>query len=444
VPAIIVTGLGYGDEGKGAVVDYLARTEDRVRGVVFTNGGAQRAHNVVARQYGLGHAPSHHTFSQFSSATFVPGVRTYHAATSMVDPHAFFLEADDLVEQLIVRPWERVTVHPDALVTTPFHVAANKIHALHNGHGSCGMGIGETALDALTHSSAIRARDLLEPSTLYEKLHDTQVRLRRRAHNVGLLNGDRRLRQLFDVLHDFEPIKQALEVYRIFAKVVRIEEFEIDADESDPDQTWIFEGSQGVLLDEYVGFHPHTTWSKTAGQNPRSILGGYSGEVRHVGVMRSYMTRHGAGPFVTEDKDMDDDPRFAEAHNGLGEWQGSWRRGWTDFAALRYAIRVAQPTELAITHMDRVRDHWRICAGYDVSVFEPKPNLEREVWEVERAATLDLLETAIPSYMDFTDMTPEDFVDFAEAGLGVPVSITAYGPTADDFRGVLRPQAAIV
>jgi adenylosuccinate synthase len=346
VPAILVTGLGYGDEGKGAVVDYLAHTEDRVRGVVFTNGGAQRAHNVVSGK-------RHHTFSQFSSATFVPGVKTYHAATAMVDPHAFFLEADDLVEQLVVRPWERVTVHPEALITTPFHVAANKIHALHNGHGSCGMGIGETALDAIKYPIAVlRARDLRDPKVVYEKLHDAQLRMRRRAHSVGLLKSSVKLNQLFNTLHDFEPIKEIMEVYRIFAKVVRIAEFDINAD---PDQTWIFEGSQGVLLDEYSGFHPHTTWSKTAGQNAKNLLAEFEGNVRNVGVLRSFMTRHGAGPFVTEDPAMNDDERFAEHHNGQGEWQGAWRRGWTDMVALEYAARVAQPTELAITHMDRVR-----------------------------------------------------------------------------------------
>jgi adenylosuccinate synthase len=420
VPAILVTG----DEGKGAVVDYLAHTEDRVRGVVFTNGGAQRAHNVVSGK-------RHHTFSQFSSATFVPGVKTYHAATAMVDPHAFFLEADDLVEQLVVRPWERVTVHPEALITTPFHVAANKIHALHNGHGSCGMGIGETALDAIKYPIAVlRARDLRDPKVVYEKLHDAQLRMRRRAHSVGLLKSSVKLNQLFNTLHDFEPIKEIMEVYRIFAKVVRIAEFDINAD---PDQTWIFEGSQGVLLDEYSGFHPHTTWSKTAGQNAKNLLAEFEGNVRNVGVLRSFMTRHGAGPFVTEDPAMNDDERFAEHHNGQGEWQGAWRRGWTDMVALEYAARVAQPTELAITHMDRVRGDWKVCMSYGKKILEPPNYEDRNHWEIDRELVLEQLQDARPMYSEFENIDPDAIIRLAEAVTGVPVTITSSGPSHADF-----------
>ncbi|MCP9971471.1 adenylosuccinate synthetase [Actinomadura madurae] len=87
--------------------------------------------------------------------------------------------------------------------------------------------------------------------------------------------------------------------------------------------TVVFEGAQGVLLDEWHGFHPYTTWSATTFANAETLLAEAGGTALRLGVLRAYATRHGPGPFVTEDPVLTAD--LPEPHNGTGRWQGAFR-----------------------------------------------------------------------------------------------------------------------
>jgi adenylosuccinate synthase len=424
MPAFIVVGLGYGDEGKGAVVDHLVR-QHKAGGVVFANGGAQRAHNVVLPD------GRSHTFSQFSSGTFA-GATTYHSRYSMVNPHALFVEWEAL-RKLGFWPAKQIRVQEDAIITTPFHIALNRIREKargKNGHGTCGMGIGETVLDSLGNEP-LRARDLQDPKTLYGKLHDIQRRLRTQAHKI-IARADETMffaGKEANTLADYAAIKDCMEIYRIFAKVVPLfGEFDFD-----PDDAVIFEGSQGVLLDEFYGFHPHTTWSKTTDENalkllfPNESVGDMN--TTTIGVMRSYMTRHGAGPFITEDPSLAE--RFPEAHNASKGWQGAWRVGWTDLAALAYSLAClgGKVDELAVTHLDRVQGDWKVCVGYSEPIVPPFFD-ERKLWENDRNITLNALNRIEPKYIEFEDMHPADLLAVIEATAELPVTIEGSGPTA--------------
>jgi adenylosuccinate synthase len=228
-------------------------------------------------------------------------------------------------------------------------------------------------------------------------------------------------------------IQEALEIYRIFVKAVPQYEH-LDMDEDD---TWIFEGAQGVLLDEFHGFHPHTTWSKTTPANALSILHesglkGYKGEVTKIGVMRSYMTRHGAGPFPTEDPSLHE--RFPEAHNDSEGLQGAWRVGWTDLRAMRYALdATGSMDQLAVTHLDRVGGDWKICTRYDKPLGVPW-STDREKWLQDRAWALEQISTATPQYAELPIMSPDALTEVIENELGVPVGITSYGPSYCDVK----------
>ena len=94
--------------------------------------------------------------------------------------------------------------------------------------------------------------------------------------------------------------------------------------------TTVFEGAQGVLLDEWFGFHPHTTWSTTTFANADAVLdeAGFDGHRTRVGVLRTYFTRHGPGPLVTEDATLR--PAAPEPHNADAGWQGRFRVGAFD------------------------------------------------------------------------------------------------------------------
>ena len=119
--------------------------------------------------------------------------------------------------------------------------------------------------------------------------------------------------------------------------------------------TVIFEGAQGVLLDEWHGFHPHTTWSTTTLANADRLLAeaDYAGDVTRIGLTRAYATRHGAGPFVTEDALLTH--MLPDARNGSHEWQQGFRVGWLDLVLLRYALVVTGGIDcLAVTCLDRL------------------------------------------------------------------------------------------
>jgi adenylosuccinate synthase len=433
MPAFIVTGLGFGDEGKGAVVDHLAH-EHNARATVFVNGGAQRAHNVVSKIHGMGNPPAHHTFSQFGSGTFA-GAETWHSKHSLIDPHAFFLECDELSKHVPL-PWKRVMVQRGAKVVTPFHIYANKLREIARGadrHGSCGMGIGETVW-AEQQGIVLRVEDLAvrDSRVLYGRLREIQAFYERVMHDtVRFIKGGEFLPEWRKLISD-DVVQESVEIYRTFARVIPV----FGEMYFEQDQTYIFEGSQGVLLDEFNGFHPHTTWSTTTGENAQKLLAemgyaGYREPVKHIGVMRSYMTRHGQGPFVTENFAMNDDPRFAEAHNGLGEWQGAWRRGWTDLAAIEYALRATgdPQIELAVTHLDRVQGDWKIALNYDQRI-APPVFTDRNFWLHERAEILKRLQDAKPVWAEFEGITSDALLEVIEAQLGLPIHITGYGPNA--------------
>src|SRR5262245_24772133 len=165
--AIIVVDLGYGDAGKGGVVDYLTHAR-AAHAVVRFNGGGQAAHTVVTPD------GRRHTFAQFGSGSFVPGVTTFLSRFMLVDPLALLREAEGLAAVGVPDALDRLAIDREALVVTPLHAALNRLRELARGegrHGSCGLGIGETMAAALDcPAEAVRAGDLNDPATVRRKL----------------------------------------------------------------------------------------------------------------------------------------------------------------------------------------------------------------------------------------------------------------------------------
>ncbi|HUQ61379.1 adenylosuccinate synthetase [Lentzea sp.] len=339
---VIVVGLGFGDEGKGAVVDALC-ADGSVSAVVRFNGGAQAAHNVVVDG-------RHHTFSQFGSGTLA-GVPTWLSRFVLVEPIALATESRELEAVGVADPLSLVSIDAGALLTTPFHVAANRARENARGedrHGSCGKGIGETVWYGLLGERGAAPGEVVEGQRVLGEPGP--------APTVGDCLDPRVLRQKLDVLARFyEPligdgpgVDELVELYRSFADAVRITTGDECGRLADAGRL-VFEGAQGVLLDETYGFHPHTTWSTVTPRNARTLLGGRPARV--LGVTRTYQTRHGAGPLPTEDQAVLD--RFPEAHNGTGEYQGAWRAGHLDADLLRYSVRCCGGVDgLAVTHLD--------------------------------------------------------------------------------------------
>ncbi|MGP3964451.1 adenylosuccinate synthetase [Nonomuraea sp. 3N208] len=383
---VIVVDLGYGDAGKGTVVDWLCATGD-VRAVVRFNGGAQAGHNVVLPD------GRHHTFAQFGAGT-LRGVPTHLSRFVVVDPPALAAEAEHLVRLGVPDPFSLITVDRDALLATPYHVEAGRRRELARGqerHGSCGMGVGEVMAYWLEHGpQAPRAGD--PPKVLERKL--------------------RVLREALGV--QGPPVEDCVAAYRAFQERVRLVDpaFVGRLVASGP---VVFEGAQGVLLDENWGFDPYTTWSTTTFDNAEELLGGV-GAVR-LGVLRTYTTRHGPGPLVTEDPALDP----PEPHNVTGPWQGPFRSGHFDAVAHRYAAEAAGGVDLlALTHLDVPVS--RMCVAYDPpDSFAP---------DGERTARMM---RARPIYEEGVS----DWVAAVSDVMGAPVWIASHGPTAESKRALV-------
>ena len=344
---VIVAGLGYGDEGKGSVVDFLCSPRSPAPGhaVVRYNGGGQAGHNVVTED------GRHHTFAQFGAGTF-HGAITFLSRYVLADPLTMLAEAAHLQETGCADPVRLLAVDAEALLITPYHVLAGRARELRRSfrqrHGSCGMGIGETRGYALAAPGAApRWGDLQRPDVLTAKLavlRDT----------LGPVIGP----GFLPAADDLARRLSGREV-RILARRTTVSSSYLAALLSAAPV--IFEGAQGVLLDEKHGFAPYVTWTRTTFENAEELLREQGHTAARLGVTRMYCTRHGPGPFPSEDTRI----RFPEPHNETGPWQGAFRQGHLDLAALRYALAVAGGADaLAVTHADADATSLQACYGY--------------------------------------------------------------------------------
>lgn len=342
----IVVGMGFGDEGKGTMVDYLASSGD-YGFVARFSGGAQAAHNVITPD------GKHHTFSQIGSGAF-HGTKTILTNRMIFHPFAFTHEAEAFEKLTGYDAYENTYISENALITTPYHVAINKMREKARGndrHGSCAMGVGETKrmyLERNLYPSAFMLAGDLK--------HDKRLvgfRLGLQYHIAELVASDLGL-NVDDFLESTPD-----EIENGFSLVGDVLQDKIVSDQFIGrlinNNNIIFEGSQGILLDEWHGFHPHTTWSTTTSQHARNMLlmnGVLRKEIETIGVTRTYLTRHGAGPFPSEfEQHMA--VGYPEMHNAWGEFQGGWRVGAFDAGLFKYACRADRNIDsFALTHYD--------------------------------------------------------------------------------------------
>lgn len=417
--AEIVVGLGFGDEGKGTTVDCLTRHRE-AHTVVRFNGGAQAGHNVVLPD------GTHHRFAQFGSGTFA-GARTLLSRFMIVNPVTALVEAALLEPKGILAPLGLLTVEDEALVTTPFHVALNRLRELSRAdrHGSCGMGIGETVADSIASEDvSIHAGDLRDPDRLWAKLVLLQELKMSQASALDVEVTDA-MRVELDLLFDQQMVDVTLERFARFASKVRIVGRDVLSWLLREPGTVIFEGAQGVLLDESFGFHPHTTWSNCTFGNAVELIGDADVKVRRLGVVRTVQTRHGAGPFVTEDPRMLD--RVTGDHNATCAWQGSFRAGALDLVATRYAIDACGGIDgLVVTWADRVGDELPVCTKYVSDSGRLVGRLELPSTLQEQAAMTEWLRGMEP---DYERLCGTDVPEAISDRLCVPFAMASFGPT---------------
>ena len=441
--AYIVVDLGFGDSGKGLLTDFLAR-HFGAGVVVRYNGGAQAGHNVITPD------GRHHTFSQFGSGTFIPGVKTYLSKYVVVHPSALLVEGDILEGKGVRDAFSRIRLSEQALIITPFHQAANHIREIvrgENRHGSCGVGVGETVEDALMNSAdCVLAGDLSDPPKLRRKLRS--IREQKRGQLVKLYQDNMPGEALAREWEIFER-DDVIEAW--ISKISRIVELGLVVSDSvlqrwlQQAKTVIFEGAQGVLLDADAGFHPFTTWSRCTAANAYDLIQEMApdSQVFQIGVMRSYAVRHGPGPLPTETDGL---KSVVSEHNQYNEWQGLVRYGWFDAVLARYALDVTGKLDsLVVTHLDvlsRLKT-WKYCIGYKTQLGFDKPFVDSAVSEgvlanfhlprflllAQRAQFTQALSRVTP-VLEPCEAEDGKVIQKIESLIGQPVGIISCGPSS--------------
>lgn len=343
--AIIVFGLGFGDEGKGATVDYIAREQNSDL-VVKYNGGAQCAHNVVLPN------GTKHTFAQFGSATLIDDSRrTYLGEKFVIHPIGLVNEADALQNLGHKNIKKVVFVSPYCKIITKYQTITNRIKEKargSNAHGSTGIGFGETVED---DEYSITINDLVKDPI-------TKIKILK----------EKKEQETYKIHPRFKKFKYSPE--EILKDIeTMLEYITISKNLPESENPVIFEGGQGVLLDEYYGFNPHTTWSSCVPvyANRMALLNKL--QPYYVGCIRAFTTRHGNGPFPTYDESLnysDDETNKEE------EFQGKFKYGHLDLVLFQYAINICalhsiNLNAISISCIDRLKkQEHKICWGYKI------------------------------------------------------------------------------
>jgi adenylosuccinate synthase len=340
---------------------------------------------------------------------------------------------------------ERMTVSPEALVTTPFHQAAGRLRELARGadrHGSCGVGLGEVMRDALeSEDDAVRVGHLARTASLRARLERVQERVRAgiaASRDAARTWGGEAAAGELRVLDDGAVVEAWIDAIQRFVATVKVAP---DASlrgalEEGP---LVFEGAQGVLLDESHGFHPYTTWSNCTFDNAEQLWR----ELRvdeplgRLGVIRPYAHRHGPGPLPTESSELAE--ALVEPHNGKHPWQGPFRVGWPDLVLARYAGAACRGVDgIAVTHLDSLlaRPRWRAAIAYDDGATDWRAGTQGDL--DGRAIRTSALARVKPTYAEIVEPSPGARARWIEAALseafGAPLVLASCGPTAGDVQ----------
>ncbi|TVT53722.1 adenylosuccinate synthase [Amycolatopsis rhizosphaerae] len=349
MPAIVLIGAQWGDEGKGKATDLLG---DRVQWVVRYQGGNNAGHTVVL--------PNGENFALhlIPSGILTPGVTNVIGNGVVVDPGVLLEELDGLEKRGV--DTTRLLISADAHLIMPYHVAIDKVTERYLGSrriGTTGRGIGPCYQDKVARVG-VRVQDLLDEKIFRQKVEaalEFKNQVLVKVYNRKALNAD----QVAD---------EVLAAGEKFAH--RIADTRLKLNQAlEAGETVLLEGSQGTLLDVDHGTYPFVTSSNPTSGGASAGSGIGPGRITTVlGILKAYTTRVGSGPFPTELTDeMGEHLRKAGGEFGVTTGR-SRRTGWFDAVIARYAARVNGITDFFLTKLDVLSglDKVPVCVGYEV------------------------------------------------------------------------------
>ncbi|MFQ6102394.1 MAG: adenylosuccinate synthase [Anaerolineae bacterium] len=423
MPVTIVVGTQWGDEGKGRVVDALAR---EVQLVARFNGGDNAGHTVVAQ----GHTLRLHLVP---SGILYPTVTCLIGAGVVVNPEHLVAEMDELAALgLDVGP-SHLKLSAAAHIILPTHCALDGAREEARGRSALGTtrrGIGPAYADKAARVN-LRAGDMAKPEHFAERVADGV-----RAHN-------RRLQERYEA----SPISPEQAAAKYCAYAQRLAPHLADGsalvgEALAAGKTLLCEGAQGLLLDLDRGTYPYVTSSSTVAGGALTGLGfGPKHVSRIIGVAKAYTTRVGAGPFLTELLDEIGDRIRGTGANPWDEYgttTGRPRRcGWLDLVILRYAARVNGLGELALTKLDVLSGLERLKVAVAYERGGERTEYFPAEFGVEALAQWKPVYEELPGWVEDIsgarsreDLPPaaREYVALIEERVGVPITFIGVGP----------------
>jgi adenylosuccinate synthase len=418
MPAIVIVGAQWGDEGKGKATDLLG---DDVDYVVRYQGGNNAGHTVVIgdESYALHLLPAG-VLSRKATPVIGNGV--------VIDPAVLLEEIDGLQSRGV--SCDRLLISANAHLIMPHHIALDKVTERHLGSsriGTTGRGIGPTYSDKAARMG-IRVQDLLDPGILAQKL---ELVLREKNQVLTKVYNRRGIDAevtATEYLHHFQRLQ------RYVADTGLVINQALDRG-----QVVLLEGAQATLLDVDHGTYPFVTSSSpTAGG---ACVGSGVGPTRItkvVGIVKAYTTRVGAGPFPTELTDASGDWLRKNGHE-YGVTTGRPRRtGWFDAVIARYSTRVNGITDYFLSKLDVLSGLERVpvCVAYDVNGIrhDELPMTQTEFHHaVPVYEYLDGWWEDLSSAKEFEDLPPnaQSYVRALEDMIGAPLCGIGVGPRRD-------------
>ena len=418
MPALVLLGAQWGDEGKGKATDLLG---DRVDYVVRYQGGNNAGHTVVIgdQKYALHLLPS-----GILSSNCVPVIGN----GVVIDPAVLLEEIKGLNERGI--DTSKLTISLNAHLITPYHRTIDKVTERFLGKakiGTTGRGIGPAYADKINRIG-IRVQDLFDPSILRQKLEaalkdKNQVLVK--VFNRNNINVE-------DVLTEYLNYAEILRPYVADTALILNKALEAG-------KTVLLEGSQGTLLDVDHGTYPYVTSSNPTSGGACTGSGiGPTKIDRVIGILKAYTTRVGSGPFPTELFDEDGEA-LRRIGGEVGVTTGRNRRcGWFDAPIARYATRVNGLTDFFLTKLD-VLTGWEkipVCVAYEIDGkrVEEVPASQSDFHHAKPIYEyLDGWTEDISNCKKFEELpiNAQKYVKYLEEISGAPMSAIGVGPGRD-------------
>ena len=411
-----VIGLQWGDEGKGKIIDILAKDYDII---ARYQGGGNAGHTlIIGDEKFIFHLIPSGILHQDKKCVIGNGI--------VFDPKLFIEEIEGLAERNI-NVTGNLFVSDRAHVVFPYHKKLDLLQEKQKGNsmiGTTGRGIGPCYTDKISRDG-IRVAELLDKERFKDKLKRTVEEKNR----------------TFVKLYDDEPVswEDIYEEYCGYADKIApfvCDTVDLMARAIGDNKSILFEGAQGALLDVDFGTYPFTTSSNTTSGGVSSGIGVSPKQINNIiGITKAYTTRVGSGPFPTE-VEGEDGEHIRKKGGEFGSTTGRPRRcGWFDAVAIQHSVRISGVDSLIVTKLDVLddQDTIKICTGYKYNekLYNTFP------------ADIDVLNNCEPVYeevpgwnentsgMRSAESLPEkakDYIKRIENIVGVKVKMVSVGP----------------